>query len=197
MKLSKCTIKTPVRSDISTPSRIPERLGRHVRVSEGIDLSIYRPIFDRFRPVFTRHRQFLARLTRHHAPARFSAESDRFSPRRHSFLRLATHPHAPSDLSAQPPITALIPTGFRLTATNFSPSGPASAPLSTGANGERRIHSVAELGRSNTIYMSSGPSWPIFMFLIQFEFYPTKQSRFEKISPPMFLEFHLIFYIIF
>jgi hypothetical protein len=41
--------------------------------------------------------------------------------------------------------------------------------------------------------MSSGPSEPIFTFLFQFEFYPTKQSRFEKISPPMFLEFHLVF----
>jgi hypothetical protein len=27
--------------------------------------------------------------------------------------------------------------------------------------------------------MSSGPSGPIFTFLIQFEFYPTKRSRFE------------------
>jgi hypothetical protein len=84
-------------------------------------------------------------------------------------------------------------TGFCPATINFGPPGPASAPLSTGANGERRIHSVAELGRPNTIYMSSGPSGPIFMFLIQFEFYPTKRSRFEKISPPMFLEFHLVF----
>jgi hypothetical protein len=88
-------------------------------------------------------------------------------------------------------------TGFCPATINFGPPGPASAPLSTGANGERRIHSVAELGRRNTIYMSSGPSGPIFMFLIQFEFYPTKWSRFEKKSPPMFLEFHLVFYIIF
>jgi hypothetical protein len=28
--------------------------------------------------------------------------------------------------------------------------------------------------------MSSGPSEPIFMFFIQFEFYPTKWLRFEK-----------------
>jgi hypothetical protein len=35
------------------------------------------------------------------------------------------------------------------------------------------------------------------MFLIQFEFYPTKWSRFEKFSSPMFLEFDLVFYIIF
>jgi hypothetical protein len=34
---------------------------------------------------------------------------------------------------------------------------------------------------------------PIFTFLIQFEFYPTKWLRFEKISPPMFLEFDLVF----
>jgi hypothetical protein len=40
-------------------------------------------------------------------------------------------------------------------------------------------------------------SGPIFTFLTQFEFYPTKQSRFEKFSPPMFLEFDLVFYIIF
>jgi hypothetical protein len=38
-----------------------------------------------------------------------------------------------------------------------------------------------------------GLSGPIFTFLIQFEFYPTKQSRFKKISLPMFLEFHLVF----
>jgi hypothetical protein len=31
------------------------------------------------------------------------------------------------------------------------------------------------------------------MLLIQFEFYPTKWSRFEKNSPPMFLEFDLVF----
>jgi hypothetical protein len=35
------------------------------------------------------------------------------------------------------------------------------------------------------------------MFLIQFEFYPTKWSRFENFSSPMFLEFDLVFYIIF
>jgi hypothetical protein len=73
-----------------------------------------------------------------------------------------------------------IPTGFCPAADDFGPPGSASAPLSTEANGERRIHSVAELGRPNTIYMSSGPSGPIFTFLIQFEFYPTKRSRFEK-----------------
>jgi hypothetical protein len=41
--------------------------------------------------------------------------------------------------------------------------------------------------------MSSGPSASIFTFLIQFKFYLIKLSRFEKISPPMFLEFHLVF----
>jgi hypothetical protein len=90
-----------------------------------------------------------------------------------------------------------IPANFRPTAADFGPPGPASAPLSTGTNGERRIHSVAELRRPNTIYMSGGLSGPIFTFLIQFEFYPIKRSRFEKKSPPMFLEFHLVFYIIF
>jgi hypothetical protein len=48
--------------------------------------------------------------------------------------------------------------------------------------------------RGNTIYVSSGP---ILTFFIQFEFYPIKRSRFEKISSPMFLEFDLVFYIIF
>jgi hypothetical protein len=51
--------------------------------------------------------------------------------------------------------------------------------------------------RGNTIYVSSGPSGPILTFFIQFEFYPIKRSRFEKISSPMFLEFDLVFYIIF
>jgi hypothetical protein len=46
--------------------------------------------------------------------------------------------------------------------------------------------------------MSSGSSGHIFIFLIQFEFYPTKWSGFEKKnSPPMFLEFDLIFLHIF
>jgi hypothetical protein len=80
-------------------------------------------------------------------------------------------------------------------AADFGPLGPASAPLSIRVNGEPRIHYVIELGRPNTIYMSSGPSGPIFIFLIQFEFYPTKRSRFEKFSPPIFLEFYLVFYI--
>jgi hypothetical protein len=38
--------------------------------------------------------------------------------------------------------------------------------------------------------MSSGP---IFTFLIQFEFYPTKRPRFEKKYSPMFFKFHLVF----
>jgi hypothetical protein len=41
--------------------------------------------------------------------------------------------------------------------------------------------------------VSDGPSGPIFTFLIQFEFYPTKQSGFKKMSPPIFLEFDLVF----
>jgi hypothetical protein len=46
--------------------------------------------------------------------------------------------------------------------------------------------------------MSSGPSGYIFTVLIQFEFYPTNQSGdLKTISPPMFLEFDLVFYIIF
>jgi hypothetical protein len=45
--------------------------------------------------------------------------------------------------------------------------------------------------------MNSGSSGPIFTFFNQFEFYPTKQSRFENFSPPLFLEFDLVFYIIF
>jgi hypothetical protein len=86
-----------------------------------------------------------------------------------------------------------IPAGFRPATVDFGPLGLALAPLSTGVNRERRIHSVAEFRRLNAIYMSSGSSRPIFTFLIQFEFYPTKRLRFEKISPPMFLEFHLVF----
>jgi hypothetical protein len=72
MKLSKCTIKTSVRSDISGPlvgfqrgwsdmsdplagfqrgwSDVSGLRPRHVRVSEGIGLPIYRPIFGRFPP---------------------------------------------------------------------------------------------------------------------------------------------------
>jgi hypothetical protein len=82
---------------------------------------------------------------------------------------------------------------FHPAAADFSPLGLASAPLSIRVNGEPRIHYVIELGRPNTIYMSSGPSGPIFTFLIQFEFYPTKRSRFENFSPPIFLEFYLVF----
>jgi hypothetical protein len=73
------------------------------------------------------------------------------------------------------PVYRPIPADFWPAAADFGPPGPASAPLSTGANGEQRIHFVAELGRPNTIYMSSGPSGPIFTFFIQFEFYPTKR----------------------
>jgi hypothetical protein len=145
----------------------------------------------------TRRCRFLTGRPTVVCPVRFSAESDRFSPRRRGFLWSPTHPHAPPGLSAQPPIT----TRFRpVFSSNWPISdlpNPASAPLSTGANGERRIHSVTELGRLNTIYISSGPSESIFMFLIQFKFYPTKRLRFEKFSPPMFLEIYLIFYIIF
>jgi hypothetical protein len=51
--------------------------------------------------------------------------------------------------------------------------------------------------RGNTIYVHSGPSGAILTFLIHFEFYPTKRSRFEKLSLPVFLEFDLVFYMIF
>jgi hypothetical protein len=53
--------------------------------------------------------------------------------------------------------------------------------------------SVLPRERGNNIYMSSGSSWSILIFFIQFEFYPTKRSRFEKNSSPMFLEFDLVF----
>jgi hypothetical protein len=55
----------------------------------------------------------------------------------------------------------------------------------------------ANRNRRNTIPRRRGLSRPIFIFLIHFEFYPTKWSRFEKLSSPMFLEFDLGFYIIF
>jgi hypothetical protein len=51
--------------------------------------------------------------------------------------------------------------------------------------------------RENTIYVNSRLSGSILTFFIQFKFYPIKQSRFEKLSSPIFLEFNLIFYIIF
>jgi hypothetical protein len=104
------------------------------------------------------------------APADLSAKSADYPPKQADFC-----PVAAESLSPRPPL----------------------APLSTGPNGERRIHCSAELGRPNTIYMSSGSSGPIFIFLIQFEFYPTKRSIFGNFSPPMFLEFHLVFLHIF
>jgi hypothetical protein len=92
------------------PSRIPERLVGHVRDSEGNGLLIYRSIyrlgrsiFDRFPPVVI---DFLAGRPAITRPARFPAESSRFSPCRHSFLQPPTHPRALPGLSAQPSITA-------------------------------------------------------------------------------------------
>jgi hypothetical protein len=138
-----------------------------------------------FRPVSTPRCRFLGRLTRRHAPRPIL---DRIQPLftpppRFSLAAYPSSRHARFICSATD--YRLIPAGFRPASADFGPPRPTLAPLSTGANGERRIHSVAELGRPNTIYMSSGPSGPIFTFLIQFEFYPTKRSRFEKISPLM------------
>jgi hypothetical protein len=55
----------------------------------------------------------------------------------------------------------------------------------------------AESERENSIYVSNGQSGPIFIFLIQFEFYLIKRSRFEKFYSPIFLEFDLVFLQIF
>jgi hypothetical protein len=106
MKLSKCTIKTPVRSDISAPLAefqrgwpdMPSPRPGHVWVSEGIDLLIYRPISAGFHPPTS-----ISWLV--DPPLRTPLESDRFSPCRHGFLWLPTCPHAPPDLSAQSSIT--------------------------------------------------------------------------------------------
>jgi hypothetical protein len=87
--------------------------------------------------------------------------------------------------------------GFHPATANFLPLRPASPPLSTGRNGDSVVLCFADSGRPNSIYVSSGPSGPIFIFLIQFEFYPTKRSRFEIFSPPMPLESDIVFYIIF
>jgi hypothetical protein len=69
---------------------------RHVRVSEGIGLPIYRlgrSIFGRFPPVIV---DFLADRPTIAPPARFPTESGHFSPRRHGFFgrlpALAPHP---------------------------------------------------------------------------------------------------------
>jgi hypothetical protein len=171
---------------------------RHVQVSEGIDLptdlSARTVDFSRFSPAAV---DFLAGRPAVAHSAWFPAESDHFSPPSLRFSSVAYPPSRPTQFTISSADYRLIPTGFRLATADFNPPGPASAPLSTGANRERRIHSVAELGRPNTIYMSSGPSGPIFTFLIQFEFYPIKRSRFENFSPPIFLEFHLVFHIIF
>jgi hypothetical protein len=147
----------------------------HVRVSEGIDLPIYqliyrlgRSIFDRFRPVFTRRRRFLGQPTRRRAPHPIPG---RIRPLFTPPLRFSSVAYPPSRTARFIGSAAdyrPIPAGF--CPTDFGPPEPASAPLSTRANGERRIHSVAELGRPNTIYISSGSSGPIFTFLIQFEF---------------------------
>jgi hypothetical protein len=187
---------------MSTPLvKIPERLAGHVRVSEGIGLPIYwpiyrlgRPIFGRFRPVSTRRRRFFGRSTHrralHPIPGR---------------IRLLFTPPPRFSSAAYPPCPVyrlshrLLPDDNRFSARRyrFWTPGWASAPLLTGANGERRIHSTAELGRPNTIYMSSGPSGHIFMFLIQFEFYSTKWLRFEKKISTNVLRISSSFYIFF
>jgi hypothetical protein len=87
--------------------------------------------------------------------------------------------------------------GFSISVNDFWSLPLASPLLSTGGKGKLRVLYSAEPERGNIIYMCSGPSGPILMFLIHFEFYPTKQSIFEKLFSPVFLEFDLVFYIIF
>jgi hypothetical protein len=151
MKLSKCAIQTPIRPDISGPltgfqiswlhmfGLRPE----HVWVSEGIGLPIYRPIyrlgrpiFNRFQPVFTRRRRFLGRSTRRRAPHpipgriwQLFTPALRVSSTAYPPLRLARFIGSAADY-------CLIPGSFHPTAADFGPTGPASAPLSTEANGE-------------------------------------------------------------
>jgi hypothetical protein len=128
---------------------------------------------------------------------RLPVESGRFLPRHRRFGPPPAPSSRPADLLAKSADYRPKQADFCPVAAKSLSPRPPSAPLSTGPNGERRIHCSVELGRPNTIYMSSGPSGPIFTFLIQFKFYPTKRSIFENFSPPMFLEFHLVFYIIF
>jgi hypothetical protein len=114
MKLSKCTIKIPIRPDISDP------LARFQRgwadMSGFLKESSYRftsqfigqddqfsTDFGRFSPAAV---DFLANRSAVAHPTRFPAESGRFSPRRRGFLRPPTRSHAMSSLSAHPSITA-------------------------------------------------------------------------------------------
>jgi hypothetical protein len=201
MKLNKCVIETPGRSDISGPlSRFwrgwADMFSPDPNMSEFLKESTYR-FTSQFLRFSSAAVNFLAGRPTVARPTRFKTESGHCSPHRRGFLRPPTRPRAPPNLSTQPSITRPFTTGFHPTAADFDPPGPASAPLSTGANGERRIHSVTELGRPNIIYMSNGSSGPIFTFLIQFEFYLTKRSRFEIFSLTMFLEFHLVFFTYF
>jgi hypothetical protein len=131
-----------------------------------------------FRPVFTHRRRFLGRPTRRRGPRPIP---DRIRPLftpPPRFSSAAYLPSRPARFIGSAADYRPIPTGFCPATADFGPPGPASAPLSTETNGERRIHSAAELGRPNTIYISSGPSEPIFTFLIQFEFYPINRPRF-------------------
>jgi hypothetical protein len=180
MKLNKCTIKTHVRSDISDLLirfqrgwlDMSESAG-HVRISEGIDLPIYRPIywlgrliFDRFRSVFTRRHRFLGRSTRRRVPRSIPSRIQPLFTPPPQFSLAAYPPSHPARFIGSDANYRSILGGFRPVAVDFGPPRPASAPLLTGANEERKIHSVAELERPNTIYMSSGSSRPIFTFFI-------------------------------
>jgi hypothetical protein len=138
-------------SDMSDP-----RPG-HVQVYEGIDLPIYRPIyrlgrpiFSRFRPVSTRRRRFLGRPTRRRAPRPILGRIRPLFTPPPRFSSAAYPPSRPARFIGSTVDYRLILAGFRPASTDFGPLGPASAPLSTEANGERRIHSVTELGRPNT-----------------------------------------------
>jgi hypothetical protein len=154
-----------------------------------------RLITGRIRPIFSRRRRFGSAPDPPSRPANLLAPSADYRP---IFALLL-----PIRFGARTEFTLGRFTGYldrsttdfcSATGDSLSP-GPPSAPLLSGPNGERRIHYSTELGRPNTIYMSNAPSGPIFMFFIQFLFYPIKRSRFEKNSPPMFLKFHLVFYI--
>jgi hypothetical protein len=109
----------------------------------------------------------------------------------------STRREAPADLSAESADSQPNLAGFHPVTADFLPLHPASPPLPTGQNGESVVLCSADSRRPNTIYVSSGSSEPIFTFLIQFKFYPIKRFRFEKKSPPMFLEFDLVFFTYF
>jgi hypothetical protein len=146
------------------PSRIPERLARHVRpptqipeslaghvwpspeharVFEGIGLPIYRPIyqlgrliFGRFWLVSTRRRRFLRRPTRRHAPHPIPGRIRPLFTPPPRFSSTAYPPSHPAWFIGSAADYCLIPIGFWPASSDFRPPGPASAPLSTGANGE-------------------------------------------------------------